>query len=135
MQRCQEVTERMNKFHSQGQLDSLTSGIVNKLPVICAGNSCNADGSNVLITLKPNQNPNQVLQELDANRSGAAGPSFQLGGGSTPSSSKPSLLQENADGSLTFDLKTHLGTRTQGSIYRQPPSNQNNNITPSRRSW
>jgi hypothetical protein len=83
MQRCQEVTERMNSFSGRGALDYLTSGRVNNQPVVCAGTSCDSRGSNVLITLRPDQNPNQVLQELDANRAGAGGPSYQLTGGST----------------------------------------------------
>ena len=128
MQRCQEVSERMNKFYSQGQLDSLTSGIVNKLPVICAGSGCNADGNNVLITLKPNQNPNQVLEELDSNRSGVAGASMQLGSNSS--------INQNADGTVTLDLNKFLD-RQSATIPRTPsnPSFQTPAPTGGVRSW
>ena len=83
MQRCQEVAQRMNTFYRQGQLDFLTDGRVNSLPVICAGQVCDTNGRNVLITLKPNQNPQQVLREIEVNRQGAGGPSYQLTGGNS----------------------------------------------------
>lgn len=115
MQRCQEVTERMNNFYGRGMLDYLTSGRVNNQPVVCAGTSCDSRGGNVLVTLRPEQNPNQVLQELDANRAGAGGPSYQLTGGSVSSHSShssTSLLKRNADGSVTLNLNQYLDSAT-----------------------
>lgn len=122
MQRCQEVTERMNTFSGRGALDYLTSGRVNNQPAICAGTSCDSRGSNLLITLRPDQNPNQVLQELDANRAGAGGPSYQLTGGSAGSqSSASSVLKRNADGSVTLNLNQYLDSATPEPA-KTPPS-------------
>ncbi|WP_013321929.1 COP23 domain-containing protein [Gloeothece verrucosa] len=144
MQRCQEVAGRMNNFYANGMMDYLTSGVVNNQPVICAGPSCNADGSNVLITLKPNQDPNQVLQEIDSNRSGAGGPSYQLTGGTT-SSSKSNALTRNSNGTVSLDMNRFLQTNsatvpqtsqptqtTSPGILKPNPSNSNN---PPRRTW
>ncbi len=113
MQRCQEVTERMNNFLAQGMLDYLTSGRVNKQPVICAGSDCDPNGSNVLLTLRSDQNPNQVLQEIASNRAGAAGPSRQLGGGGSSQSS--GVLKKNANGTMTLNLNRYLGTDSAGT--------------------
>lgn len=144
MQRCQEVGERMTNFYAQGMMDYLTSGRVNNLPVICAGTSCNSNGSNVLITLKPDQDPNQVLQEIEANRSGAGGPSYQLSGGTT-STSRSSSLTRNSNGTVTLDMNRFLQTNTtQQSQPSQPskpsspgiiqPNPSNSNSSP-RRTW
>jgi hypothetical protein len=115
MRRCQEVTERMMSFKAQGRLSHLTSGRVNNQPVICAGTSCEASGDNILFTLRSNQNANQILQEIAANRQGASGPSAQLtGGGETTNSTataarRPSnVIKRNQDGSVTFDLDRYL---------------------------
>jgi hypothetical protein len=112
LRRCQEVTRRMNKFSRQGQLNALTSGKVNRLPVICAGSKCQGDGSNVLLTLQPHQNAAQVLREITANRSDSAGPSQHL----VPSD----ILQENADGSVTLDLEKHLHSSKSTPEYTEP---------------
>ncbi|AFY79620.1 hypothetical protein Ple7327_4520 [Pleurocapsa sp. PCC 7327] len=113
--RCQEVTERMMSFKAQGRLSHLTSGRVKNQPVICAGTSCEASGDNILFTLRPNQNANQILQEIAANRQGTSGPSAQLtGGGETTNSTaiaarRPSnVITHNQDGSVTFDLDRYL---------------------------
>jgi hypothetical protein len=113
MQRCIEVTDRMNSFHGRGMLENITSGRVNNQPVLCAGTRCDARGSNVLITLRPDQNPHQVLQELDSNRAGAGGPSYQLTGGSTTNqNSVSSVLKKNSDGSVTLNLNRYLNSAT-----------------------
>lgn len=118
MQRCQEVTERMNNFQAQGMLEYLTSGRVNRQPVICAGSSCDTNGSNVLLTLRSDQNSNQVLQEIAANRAGAAGPSRQLSGGSSHSASS-GVLRQNADGTITLNLNKYLGATSPGATKPQ----------------
>ena len=106
-QRCEEVTQRLNTF----QPDHLVSGRVNNYNVICAGTNCDPGGANILLTLKPNQNPNQVLAEIDANRDGAAGPSYQLGSGSSSNTSNNSTsLKHNSDGSVTLNLGQYILT-------------------------
>lgn len=115
MRRCQEVTERMMSFKAQGRLSHLTSGRVKNQPVICAGTSCEASGGNILFTLRPNQNANQILQEIAANRQGTSGPLAQLMGGNETANStatatrRPSnVMTRNQDGSITFDLDRYL---------------------------
>ncbi|MGK7893270.1 MAG: COP23 domain-containing protein [Xenococcus sp. (in: cyanobacteria)] len=88
--RCREVTGRFNRFYSQGTLDYLTTGRIKNSNVVCAGLSC--DESNVLVTLKPNQQPKQALDQIIANRSGASGPTVQSSG----------------SGSVTFSLDDYL---------------------------
>lgn len=79
MARCQAVTERFNTYNAKGQLEYLSSGQQNRQPVVCAGSSCT--GNNLLFTLRPDQNAAQVLEEMMANRTSAAGPSYQAVGG------------------------------------------------------
>ncbi len=108
MQRCQEVSDRMNKFYAQGLMNQITSGRVNNQPVLCAGSDCQANGANVLITLRPEQSANQVLQELEANRSQGGGPSYQLTGGNNSNTNKPSALQNNSNGTVTLDVNEYI---------------------------
>lgn len=74
-ERCQEVSARFDKFYNNGNLNYLTTGRVNGLPVICAvpseGASCTSEY--VLYTLKPWQSPSSRLQALLAFRSGQGG--------------------------------------------------------------
>lgn len=76
VRRCMEVSSRFNQFYSTGQLNYITAGIVNGMPVVCAtsaGGSCN--GGNVLFTLnrRNRRNVAGILQTLFDNRAGAAG--------------------------------------------------------------
>ena len=61
--RCEEVTEKMNKYFTQGLL-YITNGIMDKQPVICVtdkkGNGC----IDVLYTLKPGQDAKSTLEDL-----------------------------------------------------------------------
>ena len=119
MQRCQEVAQRMNNFYRQGQLNFLTDGRVNRLPVICAGQVCDTNGRNVLITLKPNQDSKQVLREIEANRQGAGGPSYQLTGGNSAANTSGALIQ-NQNGTLSLDMSKYLGLSAQSTTNPQP---------------
>ncbi len=78
MSRCNEVTKRFNNFNSKNMMQDITSGWVNRYPVVCVTFNCNED--TVLFTLRPDQDPNQVLQEIFANRQGASTPTFQCSG-------------------------------------------------------
>lgn len=76
LRRCLEVSERFNQFYSTGQLNYVTAGLVNGMPVVCAtsaGGSC--DSTNVLFTLNRRNSGNVagILQTLFDNRAGAAG--------------------------------------------------------------
>lgn len=124
MQRCQEVSDRMNKFHAQGLMNQITSGRVNNQPVLCAGSDCQANGSNVLITLRPEQSANQVLLELEANRYQGGGPSYHLTGGNNSNTNKPSALQKNSNGSVTLDVNEYLDNSQPRPL---PPTGGSNN--------
>ncbi len=106
IQRCQEVAKRLNQF----QPDHLVAGRVNNYNVICAGQACDRAGSNILLTLRPDQNPNQVLAEIDNTRDAAGGPSMQLGGHSNgrKKPSKNSNLFKTNDGSLGLNLTNYI---------------------------
>jgi hypothetical protein len=141
MQRCQEITQRMNNYQGRGMLNYLVSGRVNGEPVICAGTRCDPSGSNLLLTLRRDQNPQQVLREIDANRQGAAGPSMQLAGGSKRSSSSASALTQNSDGSVTLNMNQYLNSapktpmRLPGNSQPTAPSLTPTNPSPSRPRW
>jgi hypothetical protein len=59
------VSERFQKAYTQGSLNYITAGTVNKLPVICAtATKSPCDNNNILFTLEPKDDPNKVLQQL-----------------------------------------------------------------------
>lgn len=124
VQRCLEVTQRMNQF----QPDYLVTGRVNNYNVICAGMSCNQNGSNILITLRPDQNPAQVLQEIDNTRDGAGGPSMQFTGSSNILNNfRRSNLSKTSDGSVTFNLTRYIQTAPKIQNNFSDNLNTNNN--------
>ncbi|AUC60619.1 hypothetical protein AA637_05365 [Cyanobacterium sp. HL-69] len=69
VRRCQEITKRFQAFSDRGALRYVTSGRLNNQQVICVaenrpgrGISCRNDG--LLLTLQPNDNPQQVMEQL-----------------------------------------------------------------------
>lgn len=76
--RCQEVTKRFQEFSDKGILKFVTTGKINKYPVICIGRQvpgggyqCQSDG--LLITLQMNDNPDKVLRDLFTNAAKVGG--------------------------------------------------------------
>lgn len=76
--RCQEVTKRFQDFSDQGILKFVTTGKMNKYPVICVGKQvpgggyqCRPDG--LLLTLQMNDNPDKVLKDLFTNAAKVGG--------------------------------------------------------------
>lgn len=76
--RCQEVTKRFQEFSDKGILKFVTTGRMNKYPVICVGRQvpgggyqCQSDG--LLITLQMNDNPDKVLRDLFTNAAKVGG--------------------------------------------------------------
>jgi hypothetical protein len=124
IQRCQEVAQRLNQF----QPNELVAGRVNNYNVICAGNNCDASGANILLTLRPDQNPGQVLAEIDNTRDAAGGPSMQLGSGSNRGNKTPktSNLFRAANGSVGLNLSSYI--QSAPKIPRN--LNGNNNTAP-----
>ena len=66
LQRCNQVSERLQKAEDQNQLNMITTGIVNGQNVICTTDKYNGDCQIVLLTLdsKENQKKWQILDEL-----------------------------------------------------------------------
>ena len=71
--RCQQVSARFQSLYSSGQLKYITAGTVNNLPVVCATKqlASTCDRQNLLYTLKPNSDPQQVIKRLMAIRNRA----------------------------------------------------------------
>jgi hypothetical protein len=67
--RCEEVSQRFQKFYEQGILKIITNGTMNGQPVICiaenkAGQGLICKKNGLLITLEPTDNPQQLMQDL-----------------------------------------------------------------------
>jgi Circadian oscillating protein COP23 len=65
-QRCENVTPKFQEAYDSGRLQYLTTGLLSGYPVVCAivkeEEVC--DSTNQLFTLKPNDEPFKVLQQL-----------------------------------------------------------------------
>lgn len=72
--RCQMVSERFQTYNQQGILKYLTTGIMNRMPVVCVTQREGGDCAGLLFTLKRGSSPNQTLQDLLAVRYQARGP-------------------------------------------------------------
>ncbi len=83
--RCEEVTQRFQKFSDEGKLRYITTGRINNQPVICVGEKkpggwqCLPDG--LLITLESKDNPKEVLQNLFVAANPVGGRSLVRGSG------------------------------------------------------
>lgn len=77
--RCRAVSDRFQRFYDRGILNYVTTGIVNRLPVVCVSSELGGPCSGVLYTLRPGQNASQVLQQLFDVSYGQAGPLYESG--------------------------------------------------------
>jgi hypothetical protein len=70
--RCQMVSRRLNELFHNGQLDYVTSGIVNRQPVICGvrSNSETCARYNVILTLKSREDAVGIIQQFFELKSG-----------------------------------------------------------------
>jgi hypothetical protein len=75
--RCQEVSGRFDLFYKQGRLNYVTTGIVNRLPVVCVASQIGGPCTGVLFTLKPDENASRVIQQLFDVRAGASGSLYE----------------------------------------------------------
>ena len=62
--RCTEVTQRFQTYYDAGQLQYITTGRMNRQPVICTTDREGGGCQNLLFTLKPNANANDTLKRL-----------------------------------------------------------------------
>lgn len=70
-ERCQKVSSRFQTYYNNGTLKYLTTGRINNQPVICAAKKQGGRCTDVLLTLEPSDDPDQVLRQLLSIRSGA----------------------------------------------------------------
>lgn len=84
-QRCEEVSGRFQTYYNQGILNYVTTGYMNRMPVVCVSSTNGGECTGLLYTLKPGQNASRTLQQLFDIRQGAAGPLYEdsSGGGTT----------------------------------------------------
>lgn len=72
--RCQIVSDRFQNYYDRGQLNYITTGRVNRMPVVCVAETWGGPCSGVLFTLKPSSDPVETLQSLIAIRIRTQGP-------------------------------------------------------------
>jgi Circadian oscillating protein COP23 len=118
-QRCQIVSEKFQMFYQEGTLNYLTTGTVNRQPVICAAQQENGPCTGILFTLKPNSDPGRTLQRLLSIRDRA--PSMVL------NESAPQIYINMADFLDSASLETE--TRS-GNTPIDPPTQSGSTSTP-----
>jgi Circadian oscillating protein COP23 len=101
--RCSAVSGRFQKFLDQGNLKFIRTGNVNRLPVLCVANARGGScpDSNVLITLKPETDPEGVLVKLVDFRRSVSGETLTL------SADDPGFY---SDGEFYVDMDKFLET-------------------------
>ena len=63
--RCREVSRRFQQHSDRKNLRYISTGIMNRYKIICVSDkSGNCKSNGLLITLKPNDNPQKVLRDL-----------------------------------------------------------------------
>ncbi|MDY7004491.1 MAG: COP23 domain-containing protein [Cyanobacteriota bacterium] len=78
--RCRQVSDKFQFFYDDGRLDYITTGIVNRQPVVCVSGRKGGPCQGVLFTLKPQQSASETVQQLFDIRVGAAtGPLYESG--------------------------------------------------------
>jgi Circadian oscillating protein COP23 len=72
--RCNIVSEKFQSFYQDGTLDFLTTGVVNRMSVICVAQAQDGPCNGVLFTLKPGGDPGRTLKLLLGVRIRSSGP-------------------------------------------------------------
>ena len=78
--RCEEVSDRFQKFHQSGELNFLTTGKINGQQVVCVTSENGSDCRGLLVTIRPTSTPSKTLQKLMDIRVGATGAAFESSG-------------------------------------------------------
>jgi hypothetical protein len=79
--RCEEISQRLQRFHDNQVLSYMGAKMLGGQPVLCLTDDrgqCRPDG--LLVTLKPRTNLQQTLQRLASNLRGGAGSPLELSG-------------------------------------------------------
>lgn len=118
--RCNEVTNRFQKYHNQGQLKYLTTGKINGQQVICVTNTQGGNCQGLLYTVKPNDKASQRLKRLIERREKAQGPSMEENFGNNGSSryyanfeTLVEALAENSSPNNQLDFNTNMPQKPQ----------------------
>ncbi|MCC0177878.1 COP23 domain-containing protein [Waterburya agarophytonicola K14] len=108
-QRCQIVSQRFQKFDSNGTLKYIKADMVNNLPALCVaaylGGKCLPDG--LLVTFKPGTDANKTLIKLLDQRVWAARETISLSGNSNdsiPPEEKSVISQVNGTTYINMEL-------------------------------
>jgi Circadian oscillating protein COP23 len=73
--RCNIVSKKFQSFYQNGTLDFLTTGVDNRMPVVCVAQAQDGRCNGVLFTLKPGSgDPGRTLKRLLDVRNRASGP-------------------------------------------------------------
>lgn len=83
--RCQQVSYRFQRNYDNGTLRFIKTGILNRLPVVCATADKNATctDKNLLFTLKRGSNPDAIARQLFDRRALASGIATNQSSGNT----------------------------------------------------
>ena len=87
--RCEEISDRFQRFYQNGTLNFLRAGRLKNQSVLCVagekGGPCLPEG--ILVTLKPKTNPQEILEQLLDYRGSSSGGVIELSGNNTMVSS------------------------------------------------
>ena len=61
-ERCDQVSARLQEAYSNGSLNFVTNGLMNGKPVICTAREYKGGCDTLILTLRPNDNPLEVLE-------------------------------------------------------------------------
>lgn len=78
--RCEEVSNRFQQYYNQGVLNFVTTGRQNNQNIVCVSSEKGGACQGLLFTLKPNDNPSNVIQQMFEVASYASGPIDQSSG-------------------------------------------------------
>ncbi len=79
--RCEQATARIQHAYDNDTMNIITNGKMNKQPVICTAKEYRGDCTNLLITLRPEEDSLQVLSEFKKALLGESmGPILHSGG-------------------------------------------------------
>ncbi len=112
--RCQEISARFQHYHEQGKLRYISTSKMNGYPILCVADrmlgSCleNSQGKAILLTLKPEDNVEQTLQELLVIRDTASSPMTQFIAKDFHGESMMQFTAKDLQGNIFVDLEKYI---------------------------
>ena len=110
--RCEQISDRFQQFYNKNTLNFLRTGIYNRQNVLCVASyqdgNCLSNG--ILVTLKPDANPQDTLQRLlDLRSASGAGGHIDLGGDGVTTNKVHSSVPKRRQSMqrAVIDRKTH----------------------------